>query len=390
MIPPTQGAALGAQHNLRNKRFLNFIDRRRHPAAQPRRPGADRAWPWPRSRRVRSAPNGDLAGVRMLLNGAGDTQPAVRYHTGPDLRGPVVHVARPAARSRPLQRLHDGGRAADRLGLLRAGPRRADRQDEDRAARPAAPTAASSGTWTPTRRTSTRSTSCAPTARRSRRRSATSARPTTARSTPARTRAGAYEYEAAATTCTSTSSTSAPTPQGILHYTVGVRSLAGAGPQTRGVALAPPQLGHRRGLHDVHVHPEEHGRGGGDAGRAPAGRLGVLQQRHLPPVGVGDRHGLDGAPQERARRPRSSASRVRSRSTSRRPRARPRRLGHADGDVGERSDEDACPRSARSADGTRRRHGAGDAGADAGRAGQLRPVHAGPAARTTSPPRRRT
>ena len=25
-IPPTQGAALGAQHNMRNKRFLNFID----------------------------------------------------------------------------------------------------------------------------------------------------------------------------------------------------------------------------------------------------------------------------------------------------------------------------------------------------------------------------
>ena len=25
LIPPTQGAALGSQHNLRNKRFLNFI-----------------------------------------------------------------------------------------------------------------------------------------------------------------------------------------------------------------------------------------------------------------------------------------------------------------------------------------------------------------------------
>ena len=25
-IPPTQGAALGAQHSIRNKRFLNFID----------------------------------------------------------------------------------------------------------------------------------------------------------------------------------------------------------------------------------------------------------------------------------------------------------------------------------------------------------------------------
>ena len=26
LIPPTQGGSLGAQHNLRNKRFLNFID----------------------------------------------------------------------------------------------------------------------------------------------------------------------------------------------------------------------------------------------------------------------------------------------------------------------------------------------------------------------------
>ena len=38
-IPPTQGGALGAQHNLRNKRFLNFISDARHPAPQPRRPG---------------------------------------------------------------------------------------------------------------------------------------------------------------------------------------------------------------------------------------------------------------------------------------------------------------------------------------------------------------
>ncbi len=38
-IPPTQGGALGAQHNLRNKRFLNFISDGGHPAPQPRRPG---------------------------------------------------------------------------------------------------------------------------------------------------------------------------------------------------------------------------------------------------------------------------------------------------------------------------------------------------------------
>src|SRR3954466_13410660 len=35
--------------------------------------------------------------------------------------------------------------------------------------------------------------------------------------------------------------------QGILHYTVGVRSLDGAGPQTRGVSLASPQLGNAEG-----------------------------------------------------------------------------------------------------------------------------------------------
>jgi M6 family metalloprotease-like protein len=35
--------------------------------------------------------------------------------------------------------------------------------------------------------------------------------------------------------------------QGILHYTVGVRSLDGSGPQTRGVALATPQLGNDSG-----------------------------------------------------------------------------------------------------------------------------------------------
>src|SRR3954452_14975395 len=35
--------------------------------------------------------------------------------------------------------------------------------------------------------------------------------------------------------------------QGILHYTVAVRSLDGAGPQTRGVSLASPQLGNAEG-----------------------------------------------------------------------------------------------------------------------------------------------
>ena len=73
--------------------------------------------------------------------------------------------------------------------------------------------------------------------------------------------------------------------QGVLHYTVGIRSLDGAGPQTRGVQLGDADAGRRRGLHHLHVPAEEHGRGGGDAERASAGRVGVPQQRHLPPVG---------------------------------------------------------------------------------------------------------
>ena len=38
MIPPTQGAALGAQHSIRNKRFLNFVATTTS-CAQPQRAG---------------------------------------------------------------------------------------------------------------------------------------------------------------------------------------------------------------------------------------------------------------------------------------------------------------------------------------------------------------
>ena len=77
----------------------------------------------------------------------------------------------------------------------------------------------------------------------------------------------------------------------------------------------------RRGLHDLHVQPDQHGRGGDDAERPPAGRLGVPDQRRLPalrrrpPARAGAR-----TSRTRSRR-RSSASRSRSRSTSRRARA---------------------------------------------------------------------
>jgi M6 family metalloprotease-like protein len=86
-IPPTQGGALGAQHNLRNKRFLNFITDadilrlNRDGLAQTGLAVAE-----VKAREV--APNGDLAGVRVLLNGAGDTNPPCRWQTDPMCEGP--------------------------------------------------------------------------------------------------------------------------------------------------------------------------------------------------------------------------------------------------------------------------------------------------------------
>ena len=130
-IPPTQGGALGAQHNLRNKRFLNFIGDgdilrlNRDGLAQTGMAVAEI-----KAREV--APGGDLAGVRVLLNGAGDTNPPCRWQTDPTCEGPVVHGGHRHHGRRALQRLHGRGRPADRLGLLRPRPRRPGRQDEDR------------------------------------------------------------------------------------------------------------------------------------------------------------------------------------------------------------------------------------------------------------------
>ncbi|HWK25241.1 MAG TPA: M6 family metalloprotease domain-containing protein [Solirubrobacter sp.] len=85
-IPPVQGGALGAQHNLRNKRFLNYISDNdilrlnRGGLAQSGIAVAD-----VKAREV--APGGDLAGVRVLLDG-GDKNPPCRYHTNPTCEGP--------------------------------------------------------------------------------------------------------------------------------------------------------------------------------------------------------------------------------------------------------------------------------------------------------------
>ena len=129
MIPPTQGGALGAQHGIRNKQKLNFV-------------AADDVVTLNRSALAATgtavvevkarevAPGDDIAGVRVLLDNGGDTNPPCRYQTDPmcEARGTR---RRPAPTSPRLRRLHDGSRAADRLGLVHGRQRRAARQEQD-------------------------------------------------------------------------------------------------------------------------------------------------------------------------------------------------------------------------------------------------------------------
>ena len=118
-IPPTQGGALGAQHNLRNKRFLNFIGDtdllrlNRDGLAQTGLAVAEI-----KAREV--APNGDLAGVQRRCSTARATRTR-RAATRPTrcCEGPWYTTATGSTVDRAVQRLHGRGRAADRLGLVR-------------------------------------------------------------------------------------------------------------------------------------------------------------------------------------------------------------------------------------------------------------------------------
>jgi hypothetical protein len=92
MIPPTQGSALGAQHNMRNKRFLNFITD--NDLLRLNRDGLAQTGLAVAEVKAREVnPSGDLAAVRVLLNGAGDTTPPCRYHTNPMCEGPWYTTA---------------------------------------------------------------------------------------------------------------------------------------------------------------------------------------------------------------------------------------------------------------------------------------------------------
>ena len=231
-IPPTQGGALGAQHNLRNKRFLNFIGdgdilrlnrdglaqtRHRRRRGQGARGRAQR-----RSRR-RARP----AQRRRQ-------EPAVPLPHEPDLRGSVVHDGHRHERHAGLQRLHDGSRPAGRLGLLLPGPRRADRQVQEhelvvrlvqllRLVHRRQPAGHQPGRLPQGRRHAVKAT-------------VGDERQTNDGSFNAGLNSGStYEYKAENNRLHFYVINKRTDADGMLRYTVAVRSLDGAGPQTRGV-----------------------------------------------------------------------------------------------------------------------------------------------------------
>ena len=326
LIPPTQGAALGSQHNMRNKRFLNFIADgdllrlNRDGLAQSGMAVAD-----VKAREV--APTAARSpACSIALDGAGDneppctlrttTRPATAWRTtatgttspasfndytmevvqqiGSDSFDPGHGVLISKTKNRQLVLRHrsaasSGHRrppAGHQPGRLRQGRRHAEEGDDRRRAPDS----------------------------------------TTASFNAGLNSGSTYEYEADGQPPALLHHRQAHgRATGILHYTVGVTSLDGAGPQTRGVALgrarrrAPPRATRparsrsrtraRRRPIPADVHPQD--------------AVGVPRQRRLPPVGVGHRHRLDARTSRTRSPPRSSARRSRSRSTSRRPPTRP-------------------------------------------------------------------
>ena len=212
-----------------------------------------------------------------------------------------VHDA-PARRSPASTTTTRGGRAADRLGLLRPGPRRPDRQDQERElvlrrvqllrlVRRLQPAGHQPGRLRQGRRHADEGDDRrrAPDQRRlvQRRPELGLDRTSTGRST---------------TACTSTSSTSAPTPTAsCTTRSASARSTAPARRRAASRSARPP-AGTDEG-YTTCTFPLKNT--GAAAATDPACTrrtpTAYLEQRHLPPVGHGVRHRLDGAPQERAR-----------------------------------------------------------------------------------------
>ncbi|RKQ93170.1 M6 family metalloprotease-like protein [Solirubrobacter pauli] len=102
-IPPTDGGSLGAQHGVRNKQKLGFL------AADDvltlNRGGLAQTGTMVAEVKAREVdPGNDLAGVRVVLNDGGDKNPACRYTVDPMCEGPWYYTTG----NPPVERISPG------------------------------------------------------------------------------------------------------------------------------------------------------------------------------------------------------------------------------------------------------------------------------------------
>ena len=288
-IPPTQGGALGAQHNLRNKRFLNFISDddilrlNRDGLAQSGLAVAE-----VKAREV--APNGELAGVRVTARRRG-RQRTRRAATRPTRPARARGTRRPPA-TRSTARFNDytmevvqqigSDSFAPGHGVLIGKSKNSnstcgsfscfvwyidsnpqDINQVDYVKADGTPVKATIGDE---RQTNDGSFNVGLNSGRT------------------------YEYKAdGQQACTSTSSTSARTPRA--SCTTRSASARSTAPARRRAASrsARRSRGTAEGYTTCTFPLTNTGAAAATAERAPAGRVGVPQQRHLPPVGDGHR-----------------------------------------------------------------------------------------------------
>ena len=292
---------MGAEHTLRNKIAHGLRHRRRRAAAQPQRaravrPGGGRRG---RARGHRSSRGKD--GVRAGVQVDARRRDADRQRRRPATSTPsrcATAAARPRA-GRTTRWRSSSGSATDSYD---ARQRRPDLQDQDRRA----PTERLRlqllrlGRSTPTRRTSTRSTTSSPTARRScatigdyrqlndalvPRRARTRAPRTSTRTRPNRLHFYVVDKH---TDAERHAALHRRRPVARRRRPADARRVAG-----RRAARAAPREGYTTCTFTL---TNTGAAAATDPAAAPAGRDGVAQQRHLPALGVGHGHRLDGAP----------------------------------------------------------------------------------------------
>ena len=242
-VPPTQGASLGAQHGIRHKQKLGFV-----PDSDMLRLNRDGlaqsglAVAEVKAREV--APNGDVAGVQILLDGQGDLNQACRFQDNPLCEGPWIQANGSVAGKftdytvEVVQQIgadsfvgghgvllgktknsSNCGSFSCSLWYIDANPQDINQVDYVKA--DGTPVKATIG----------------------------DERQLNDGTFNVGLNSGStYEYKAAANKLHFYIIDKRTDEQGALRYTVGIRSTAGAGPQTRGVQLGTPARGTAEGL----------------------------------------------------------------------------------------------------------------------------------------------